>query len=135
MLIPPTGGALGVPGGVVDERATAQIAGPHGHLAKAAGAARLERDRAAQPGEHEAVPVGLLEAEEAVLRALGPEDRGREVQARVDRDGDRRERLGPVPPRARHRRLRALRQHLVRLRVQRERARRAHVCERHGRKG
>ena len=64
---------------------------------KRPGAARLERDRAAQPGEHEAVAVGLLEAEEAVVGALRAQDGRREVELGRERDRDRRERRSPVP--------------------------------------
>ena len=64
-----TGGsrAVGVEPRIVGHGTAGKVAHPHADLAKAAGTARFQRGRAAQPRQHEAVTVGLLEAEEAVV--------------------------------------------------------------------
>jgi len=79
--------------------APAEVPRAHGDLAKSPWPARLERNGAPEPGEHEAVAVWLLEAEEAVVRAASAHHGGREVQVGRDRDGDRREGRGPLAPR------------------------------------
>ena len=50
------------------------------HLGEPPGAARLEHSRLAEPGEDEAVAVGLLEAGKAVVGAPGRQNGGTEVE-------------------------------------------------------
>ena len=95
---PGRGGPLAVAGGIVGEAAPADVAGAHGDLPEAARAARLERDRLADPGEDEAVAIRLLEAEEAILRPPRAQDRGRQVELGRDRLGHRGERGRAVAP-------------------------------------
>jgi hypothetical protein len=129
------GRALRVARGIVEEGAPAEVARAHGDLAEASRPTRLQGDRTAQAGENEAVAVGLLEAEEAVVGTARAQHGGAEVEVGRKRDGDRRQRGSPLPPRPLERPLHPLGERLLRLLAQRERARDARCRERHGFKG
>ena len=132
---PAAAGRSGSQRGVVGHDPPAEIARPHGHLAETAWATRLQRDRAAEPGEDEAVPVGLLEAEEAVVGAARLQHGGREVELGRHGHGHRGEGRGAVAPGAIEGTLDALRQRFDRRVAQLERAGRARCRERHSFKG
>jgi hypothetical protein len=85
------GGSRRVAGGVVGKRAPAQLPGAGGDLGEALVAAGVDHDGLSEPCEDEAVAVGLLEAEVAVVGAPRAQHGGRQVQLPRQRNGDRRD--------------------------------------------
>jgi hypothetical protein len=97
------GRAERVLGGIVGEGGPCELAGSRGHLGEPVRPRRVERHGLAQPGEHEAVAVGLLEAGVAVIGPPSRQNGGTEVELGCDWHGHGRERRFPRPPRMRER--------------------------------
>jgi hypothetical protein len=108
-------------GGIVGEGGPPELASARGNVRKATGPTRLERHGLPEPGEHEPVTIGLLEAGEAVVRPASGQRRRRQVELRVDRKAHRRERVRRLPPRTCHGLRRTPGQRLPRLVRQRKR--------------
>ena len=102
---PAAGGRCGSSAGSSASAARAELARAGGHLREAPRPARLDRRRLAEPGEHEAVAIRLLEAGEAVVGPPGAQNCSTEVELGRDWHRDRRQRPAPpAAPRARGRR-------------------------------
>jgi hypothetical protein len=89
---------LGVLRGIVGEGVPAELTRRRRHDSEPPRTGRLEHRRAAEPGEHEAVPVWLLEAREPIVGPPSRKNRGTEVKLGRHGHGHGRDRGGPDPP-------------------------------------